>query len=109
MSFFLLLFVKAANKAEMWFITNGINGGISAMVGDAFSEERSSRYTDSSSGNLSNLPYFSSNQSDRKPLTLIGIVSASSLQNSSSFDGTVKNVFIFSLSDRSLKKMYFFV
>lgn len=32
--------VKAANKTEMWFITNGINGGISAMVGEAFNEER---------------------------------------------------------------------
>jgi hypothetical protein len=32
--------IKAANKTEMWFITNGINGGISAMVGEAFNEER---------------------------------------------------------------------
>lgn len=32
--------IKAANKTEMWFITNGINGGISAMVGDAFNEEK---------------------------------------------------------------------
>jgi hypothetical protein len=24
----------------MWFITNGINGGISSMVGEAFNEER---------------------------------------------------------------------
>jgi hypothetical protein len=23
----------------MWFITNGINGGIPAMIGDAFNEE----------------------------------------------------------------------
>ena len=32
--------IKAANKTEMWFITNGINGGISAMVGEAFNEEK---------------------------------------------------------------------
>lgn len=32
--------IKAANKTEMWFITNGINGGISAMVGEAFEEEK---------------------------------------------------------------------
>ena len=31
---------KAARKTEMWFITNGINGGISAMVGDAYYEEK---------------------------------------------------------------------
>ena len=24
----------------MWFITNGINGGIASMVGDAFYEEK---------------------------------------------------------------------
>ena len=38
--------VKAANKTEMWFITNGINGGIAAMVGDAFNEEKASRLVD---------------------------------------------------------------
>ena len=32
--------IRAANKTEMWFITNGINGGISEMVGEAFSIER---------------------------------------------------------------------
>lgn len=32
--------IKAANKTEMWFITHGINGGISGMVGDAFFEEK---------------------------------------------------------------------
>jgi hypothetical protein len=33
------LISKAANKTEMWFITSGINGGIPAMIGDAFNEE----------------------------------------------------------------------
>ena len=32
--------MKAANKAEMWFITEGVNGGIPAMIGEAFNEEK---------------------------------------------------------------------
>lgn len=73
----------------MWFITNGINGGISAMVGDAFSEEKTSRNLTSMKSNYSSLHFLDTNESNLKPLTLVGIVSASTMQNWSSFDGTV--------------------
>ena len=82
--------IKAANKTEMWFITNGINGGISAMMGDAFYEEKSCRSThfvDNESSNYASLSYLNQNETPSKPLTLLGIVAASCLQNWSSFDG----------------------
>jgi len=75
--------MKAANKTEMWFITNGINGGIPGMIGEAFNEEKLLRAT---SGLTTNM-YMSLNKSTSKPLTLIGIVSAKTLLNSSAFDG----------------------
>ena len=90
--------VKAANKTEMWFVTSGINGGIPAMIGDAFNEEHVSRNTTSCKDLLSSsLSYLNSNETSNqlKPLTLIGIVSASSLQNHASFDGSVWFFFFF--------------
>ena len=85
--------IKAANKTEMWFITHGINGGISEMVGEAFGIERVSRETTSlndakmSSHGLVN--YSESREHHFKPLTLIGIIPTSFLQNSGAFDGHV--------------------
>ena len=70
----------------MWIITNGINGGISAMVGEAFYEERISRATTTFDNNFS---YLDSSDLDQKELTLIGIVDSKTLQNSSLFDGQV--------------------
>jgi hypothetical protein len=75
--------IKAARKTEMWFITNGIDGGISAMVGTAFGEEKASRSETTANDSGS----YYSDESDT-PLTLIGILSASTLQNWSSFDGS---------------------
>lgn len=75
--------IKAANKTEMWVITNGINGGISQMVGDAFNEERALR-----SSNIDSQEDGRKNRSSVKPLVLIGIIRASNLQNYSSFDGS---------------------
>ncbi len=89
--------IKAANKTEMWIITSGINGGLPAMIGDAFNEENSSRITTSSNRDnnetLKDLSFIDTNETQLKPLTLIGIVSASSLQNYSSFDGQVRKFF----------------
>lgn len=85
-----ILYNKAANKTEMWFITNGINGGISAMVGEAFYEERISRATTTIDKTKINLSYLDSNDLDQKELNLIGIVDAKTLQNSSLFDGQVR-------------------
>lgn len=50
-------------------------------------EFKSSRVT--ASLNISHLSYLNSANLDLKPLTLIGIVPASSVQNWSSFDGNV--------------------
>ena len=63
--------IKAANKTEMWFITNGINGGITEMIGDAFNQERSTRVTTSinNSINFQSLSYLNSNELDIKPLS----------------------------------------
>jgi hypothetical protein len=76
--------MKAANKTEMWFITNGINGGISAMIGEAFNEEKMCRSTAQFEADK-----YLTNSSQDKPLTLIGVVSAKQLMNASSFDGSV--------------------
>ena len=106
--------IKAANKTEMWFITNGINGGISEMVGEAFSIERVSCFTwfllpelsvfmqswigikisrEAAKIEESALNYSNLNEQHVKPLTLIGVIPTSILQNSSSFDGWVSSVF----------------
>jgi hypothetical protein len=63
--------IKAANKTEMWFVTNGINGGITEMIGDAINQERSSRVTSSikNSINLESLNYTNSNELEVKPLS----------------------------------------
>ena len=63
--------IRAANKTEMWFITNGINGGITEMIGDAFNQERSSRVTSSikNSINFESLSYTNSNELEVKPLS----------------------------------------
>jgi hypothetical protein len=78
--------IKAANKTETWFITNGINGDISQIIGEAFNEERASRLTETSK-------IIQNSKLDLKPLVLIGIVSAQKLQNYSLFDGTVSKCF----------------
>jgi hypothetical protein len=63
--------IKAANKTEMWFVTNGINGGITEMIGDAINQERSSRVISSikNSINLESLSYTNSNELEVKPLS----------------------------------------
>lgn len=81
--------MKAANKTEMWIITNGINGGLSAMIGDAFNEEMLCRSTTQSEAEK----YLLKSSVQDKPLTLIGVVSAKQLMNASSFDGTVSSQF----------------
>ncbi|CAF0859038.1 unnamed protein product [Brachionus calyciflorus] len=98
--------IKAANKTEMWFITNGINGGISEMVGDAFNEEKVSRSTTSIKSNFSSLSFMDNNESSLKPLTLIGIVSASTLQNWSFFDGV--SSLLTASGNKTNKNMYRF-
>lgn len=81
--------IKLANKAHMWFITDGINGGITSLIGEAFNEEKESRSIVSNS-NLQNLNFSNSYETVLSPLTLLGIVSANTLQNWSSFDGIVR-------------------
>lgn len=81
-----------ANKTDIWFITNGINGGISSIIGEAFNEEKISRNIVSKT-NLQGLNFLHCNEPSPPPLTLLGIVSASTLQNWSSFDGVVSDIF----------------
>jgi hypothetical protein len=68
----------------MWVITDGIDGGISEMIGDAFNEELASRDIVSPDHNLS---YLNTADLNVFPLTLIGIVNGETLQNISVFDG----------------------
>ncbi|RNA27855.1 transient receptor potential cation channel subfamily M member 2-like isoform X2 [Brachionus plicatilis] len=77
--------IKLANKTDIWFITNGINGGISSIIGEAFNEEKASRNIVSKSSH--HIDFVNSNEPTPPPLTLLGIISASTLQNYSSFDG----------------------
>ncbi|XP_022251000.1 protein ced-11-like isoform X2 [Limulus polyphemus] len=80
--------IKAANTTNMWIVTNGINIGISKVIGDAVSEEILHRQT------LQCHKHPSQSVTPSNPLTLIGIAREDFLLYSEMFDGRTNLVMI---------------
>lgn len=82
---FLLIIFQAANTTEMWIITNGIDDGISGMIGEAVREERNLRAN--SRINLSQIrPDF---VKKFQKLTVIGVVPKPKIVYENLLDGSV--------------------
>ena len=69
----------------MWIITNGIDGGIAKLIGDAVKQEKIQQINSEIMTN----PVVTGNDSRRKRLTLIGIVPKDTVAYGVYFDGTV--------------------
>ncbi|KAK3100700.1 hypothetical protein FSP39_023943 [Pinctada imbricata] len=74
--------IKAANTTEMWIITNGVDYGISKMIGEAIQEERAKR----SSNRAQTSQVKVEEEKKFTPLTLIGIVPKTGLKYGSYFE-----------------------
>ncbi|KAL5012942.1 hypothetical protein ScPMuIL_011493 [Solemya velum] len=62
--------IKAANTTEMWIITNGIDGGVAKMIGDAVREEKAKR----ASSHIQSNTLRATHIRRLKKLTVIGVV-----------------------------------
>ena len=69
----------------MWIITNGLDGGIPKLIGDAFRQEKIQQLN----SELTSTAFGSSSELHRKRLTLIGIVPKAAVGYGVFFDGTV--------------------
>ena len=69
----------------MWIITNGIDGGIAKLIGDAVRQERIQQIN----SRIMTNPVLSSDASKRKQLKLIGIAPKDSVAYGVFFDGRV--------------------
>ena len=88
----------------MWMLTNGIDGGITKIIGDAIREERQRRKVPATKVELK---FIGSQEPEPLPkLTVIGIIPKSMLSYSSILDDNVSIISIYLLqSDSLLYKM----
>ncbi|KAL3880135.1 hypothetical protein ACJMK2_032401 [Sinanodonta woodiana] len=77
-------FIKAANTTEMWIVTNGLDGGVAKIIGDAIAEEKLTRL----SSKLSYSLLQTVNTTKFQRLTVIGIVPKDVVAYGMYFDGS---------------------
>ncbi|KAK3100144.1 hypothetical protein FSP39_015318 [Pinctada imbricata] len=76
--------IKAANTTEMWIITNGVDSGVSKMIGEAIQEEKERRLS-----NRTQMSEFRPDEVQKSTkLTLIGIVPKNGIKYGNVFNGT---------------------
>jgi hypothetical protein len=69
----------------MWILTNGINVGVSKIIGDAIQEEMQRR----------NSKFISPNSEANSKIVLVGLAREDLLNHGDAFDGKVGNQFLF--------------
>lgn len=78
--------LQATNTTEMWILTNGINVGISKIIGDAVHEEMQRR---KSKGAFQK--HLGANSEANSNIVLIGLAREDLMNHSDAFDGKVCN------------------
>ena len=76
--------MQAVNTTEMWILTNGINVGVSKIIGDAVHEEMQRR---NSKGAFQK--HLGSNSDTNSKIVLMGLAREDLLNYSSAIDGKV--------------------
>nr|XP_042901467.1 transient receptor potential cation channel subfamily M member 2 [Parasteatoda tepidariorum] len=79
--------IRATNTTEMWILTNGINVGVSKIIGDAVQEEINRR---NSKGHFQKLHCAKKNPSSK--IVLIGVAREDLLNHGESFDGKSRRI-----------------
>ncbi|XP_033743894.1 transient receptor potential cation channel subfamily M member 1-like [Pecten maximus] len=80
--------ITAANTTEMWILTNGFDGGITKILGDAFKDEKQRRKIPSLT--KMSMKFVNKQKQENLPkLTVIGVVPKSLLSYNSKIDSAV--------------------
>ena len=69
----------------MWIVTNGIDGGIAKLIGDAVRQEKIQQINNQIMAN----PVLTGSEQRRKRFTVIGVLPKDSVAYGVFFDGTV--------------------